>query len=184
MNNKAQLEIFGLAIISVLFIIGLILFLRFTEEKQEIAEDFMFKQIPTKVLNTMKDTTTNCKNQKVEILINDIASHLNPSDTYPQQCSFVVDNNQQIQCSSFTNSYDELFNNSGGVIPQILNNSLQDSRINYEFEIRMKDKCLIYKTSYNFEPDVNGCERARKVYADTFIFTSDKGPVEIILKVC
>ncbi len=183
-NKKGQLEIFGLAIIMVLFMLGLLLFIKFSDEKQEIAEDFLFKQLPTKILNTMKDTTTDCKNQRVEILINDVASHLTYSDTYPQKCAYAENAYDQIQCTSYTNSYYELFNPIDGAITQILKNSLEESKINYEFEIRMRDGCLINKTTYNFEPDVTGCERARKVYADTFIFTSDKGAVEIILKVC
>jgi len=172
--KKAQMEIFGLAIIFLLIIVALLLFLRFSTPREEVASDFFFVQLPTKTIQTILHTTTDCQGQDVAVLISDIGSHVTGQLSDPA-CGDVRNNNQ-IECNG-DHSYDELFNDINGVIPTILDNSLTLSRINYQFTIKMRSGCIIHQTP-------NGCEGAKKINAQTFTLTSRKGPVEVNLRIC
>jgi len=175
MKRKGQMEIFGLAIVFVLFILALLIFLKFSSDPDEdTAEDFMMKQLPTKMLQTMMKTTTSCKEQEVEVLILDVASNLDP--TPPDYCNN-IDVATQINCGT-RNSYQELFG-TGNVIGQIFTNSLEFERKDYEFEIKMKNGCEIFARN-----STNSCFRANKINAETFYLTSDRGKVEINLRIC
>jgi|GEM_PF-1542858 hypothetical protein len=175
MNKRAQMEIFGLAIIFVIFILGLLIFLKFSgDEPITTAEDFVMKQLPTRMLQTMMKTTTGCREQEVEVLVVDIASHVNP--TPPDYCTD-INVNSQINCNGHT-SYEELFG-IGNVVPSVFANSLDIEKKDYEFIIKMKGGCEIYAIN-----STNSCARANKISAETFYLTSNRGKVEMIMKVC
>ena len=174
-KSRGQMEIFGLAIIFVIFILGLLIFIKFSgDEKITTAEDFIMQQLPTRMLQTMMKTTTGCKEQEVEVLIMDIASHLDNSQ--PVYCGN-VNVLTQINCKGHT-SYEELFG-TGNVIPDILARSLEIEKKDYEFVINMKNGCEIYAKN-----STNSCAKANKINAETFFLTSNKGKVEIIMKIC
>lgn len=174
-SSRAQMEVFGLAIIFVIFILGLLIFLKFSgDESITTAEDFVMKQLPTRMLQTMMKTTTACREQEVEVLIVDIAS--NVDITPPDHCGD-VNVNTQINCHGHT-SYEELFG-IGNVVPDVFANSLDIEGKDYEFVVKIKGGCEIYAFS-----STNSCERANKVNAETFYLTSNKGKVEIIMKIC
>lgn len=169
MTKKGQMEIMGLIVAIILIILALLIFFAFQKPKQELAEDFFLKTTPTKVLQTMLITTTSCNKQDLRTLISDMASQsLDSCDGFNE--------NRLIECSESKTSLDEI----SEVIPQIFDNSLEWSKINYEFEISIKDGCRLY-----FEESTkDACRRAKKIYADTFYISSDKGSVEIFLKIC
>ena len=130
---KGQLEMFGLAIVFVLILLGILLYFKFSGEKETVAEDFYFTQLPTRILNTMTETTTACKDQKIEILISNIASYVDMTPNYPNLCLNYTDE-RQIDCKHGNyRSYEELFNSNDGAVVNILKNSLEYSKIQYEF---------------------------------------------------
>lgn len=176
--RKGQLEIFGLAIIFMFFLFGLLIFVKFSSKQAEpIARNFMMDQIPSRVLQTMTETTTSCKKQPVESLISDIAGQLDVTADASGFCQQLQSDNQ-IECTPTTRSYEELFN-VNSVIDQIFINSLDQEKINYEFEVKMLGKCTIYAKN-----STTNCRLAEKVSAETFMLTSKNGKVELTLKVC
>lgn len=181
---KAQMEIFGLAIIMIMLVMALLIFLSFQKPQEKIAENYLMVQIPTKTLQTMMETTTSCQSLSVDVLISNIASMV--GNTNGAVCGGVEGNNLQIGCGSFAlgqnaYAYEELFDlNKEGVVPKILSRSLGDSFISYDLSIDLEDSCNIYKNS----SEDGGCINARRVDAETFILQSDRGKVLVQLRVC
>ena len=170
MIKKGQMEIMGLVVIVILVVLAFLIFLAFNKPKQELSEDFFLKTTPTKVLQTMLITSTDCNKQDLRTLISDVASQ-----SFESNGEVSYNNNRLIKCSQTKTSEDVIKE----VIPIIFKNSLESSFLDYEFEINIKDSYTLYKLKSE-----KGCKRARKVFADTFYISSDKGSVELFLKIC
>tara|TARA_Y100000310_G_scaffold281150_1_gene301458 strand:- start:83 stop:622 length:540 start_codon:yes stop_codon:yes gene_type:complete len=176
-SRRGQMEVFGLAIILVLFIIALIIFLRLSSDEQQPAEDAFFAQLPTIFLQTTMDTTTNCREQTVETLIRDVASLVSvPSGSDACQ---TIQSTFQIACSPGRFSHHELGITGTGALDVILA-TLQEASIPYEFSIRMENlgSCVIYEQQWL------GCSDATRIDAETFILASSQGNVEVQLRIC
>jgi hypothetical protein len=174
-NSKGQLEIFGIAVIFLLFIFGLMIFIKLSSTKEEnLAFNFMLEQMPSRLLQTMTETTTACQKKNIGALILDVASSQSGSDN-AGRCTY-TDN--QIICDTVTQTKSK--SELETVVKQIFENSLKIDKISYEFEIKMKDGCQIY-TEKN---PADGCSKAGKISAETFTLQSLKGKVDIVLKVC
>lgn len=189
--RKGQTEFIGLAFIVLLFILGLIFFLSFYNPEEGVSTEEYMTKIPTKTLQTMLSTTTSCHDQEVRVLLRDVADNLQDSKegcedryingTKARELQIGCDNGEY----SDSYSWSTLFNESEeGVIPQILDDSLEHSRINYEFSAEMKDGCEIYTEKYNNDDELTGCEDADKITAKTFPIPSKSGTLLVQLRLC
>ena len=174
--KKGQLEILGLAIVMVILLFGFIIFLRFTSEPPAPAQNFFFTELPSQTLDTLIGTTTDCRDLKIGTLIADVASHTSsPSDPLPAL-------DQLIWCDHPRNpmrSFPKLFDATDGIIPYLLEETLTEASITYDFSVRFKDNVQIWPN-----PETNNCGNARRVDAETFLIQSDNGPVEVTMKIC
>jgi len=179
---KGQLEIFGLAIVFVLILLGLLLYLRFAGTSSNESEEFYLRQMPGRMLNSMKETTTDCRDQNLENLIVDVAEKsLKEIDdeTYPDKYCKGIQSQFQIQCYEVFYSYDIMEYS----INTILEGTLEESFINYDFSIEFEE-CTIFQKSFNVNNATIGCSRARKVNAETLTFATNNGKVDMILRIC
>lgn len=177
-NKKGQMEILGLAMVFTLILVGFLVFLRFLEPPSSPTADFYLEQLPTQTLQAIAHTTTPCKQQTVKTLITDIVEQgiCQPDGTYQ------YDPSNEIQCDGET-SNSTLFDETGGVVPELLDAALTDDGFDYEFAININN-CNLYEKKNNFQDNLEGCERSRRIDAQALTYQTKKGEVIMSLKIC
>lgn len=187
---KAQMEMIGLAVIVVLVVVAFLLFLVFLRPSDSLASDFRDAQLPSAVLDVLGETTTGCQKQSVSILLSDIGARVNSAKCEESIQGEGFGNPSQIQCGEDHYSYRELFYDSNAVVPTILRNTLQESFLNYEFEIVTRTssgECVVYEEGFNsFDlADTTPCVNAPKIDAKTVTLPTTTGNVvDVTLRVC
>lgn len=173
------MEIFGLAMVFTLILVGFLVFLRFTEPPNSPTTDFYLEQLPTQTLQAITHTTTPCRTQTVKTLITDIVEQgiCQPDGT------FTYDTVNEIQCANSDTSNSTLFEGSDAVIPNLIDSALRDDGFNYEFAININN-CNLYENKNNFQATLEGCERSRRIDAQALTYQTKKGEVTLSLKIC
>ncbi len=87
---RAQMEIFGIVIIIILLLMGLLFMLRFSAQgdtREDISKQVRNKEIASNFINTFLDTRTNCKSLDIEDLVRDCAEYPPANGATVSSCS-------------------------------------------------------------------------------------------------
>ena len=168
---KAQMEIMGLAVIVILVVIAFVMFIGSLKPTESIANQFLDERLPASILDVMLSTSTDCKNQDVSVLMKDIASKTSRTD-----CSFTTES--LIRCAPNKYAAEEL----AEVIPIILEETLNNSFIEYEFQVGTK---IGNKVCPMFNISFEACKGKDQINAKFLSLPTSSGSlIEILLRTC